>query len=356
MSNFNTFNAGFGEVVTDDRTCRKCDYELKGLPSGASCPECGTPIHARKTSRLPSGDNLTDAPIKYLKQLSFSLAMLAMSAILIGLGLTMVRSSSAWTAPAVFSVAALMWILSVWMVTARRPIQDSTVTDKTLDNRLWLLIVRLTQSLWFIASGFAWLHWVATDQAWTNLIGLASVSHVVLVMLSFGASVLVLAYLSSIAEWAGDLSLAGRLRGSGWCVVVGGVIGGLTLTVAPAMGSIKGPVYFVAVLFLLLFLGGVIVAFVSVIQIAGMAVQAISSNIATEARNIRVAERRAREMNETVNRQLEAIPQPSVDQPSAAELDESDAFVQNDPKFRISGHRIEKSESDSTYDLAPEDS
>lgn len=356
MSGSKPFIDGLGEVVTDERTCRNCDYALKGLPKGGNCPECGTPIPRRKDTRLPNGDNLTDAPIRYLKQLSFSLAMLALSALLIGFGLFLVRSSSEWTAPAMYTLASLLWIMSVFMVTARRPLQDSTVPDQTLDNRKWLLTVRLTQILWFGSALFAWLHWVAIEQSWANLVGAALTTHVVLVMFSFVASVLVLAYLSAIAEWAGDNSLGGRLRGSGWCVVVGGVIGGGALTVAPIMGSLKGVGYFVAIIFLLMFLVGVAVAFVSVFQIAITATQAISSNIATEARNIRVAERRAREMNETVERQLAASVPVQADGVPAADLDESDSFIENTPTFRIAGHRIEKSDSDDTYNLAPEDS
>ena len=356
MSSHTPNNTGFDEIVSDDRTCANCDYALAGLPINGTCPECGTPIPRRTSAKLPSGDNLTDAPIGYLRQLAFSLVMLSIGAAGIGFGLIMLRASSDWTARAVFSAATVMWIMSVWMITVRRPKQEATVTDHILDNQKWLLTVRLTQITWFVSAAFAWLHWIAVDQSWANLIGTARAMHVLLVMLSFGASVFVLAYLSALSDWAGDGSLAGRTRGAAWAVVLGGVVGGGALTIAPGMGTIRGPIYFVAVLFLLLFLAGVIIALISVFQIAATSMRAISSNRATEARNIRVAERRAREMEETVNRQLEANAQFSAKPPPPANLSESDSFVEEGKKFQISGHRIEQSDSDETYDLAPEDS
>jgi len=341
----------FADVVADDRACRKCDYELRGLPKSGNCPECGTPIPRRK-GRLPNGDNLSDAPVRYLRQLSFSLAMLALSAFVIGLGLMMVRSSSGLHAPVVFAIGTLMWIGSVWMVTAPRPMQDSTVPDQSLDNPKWLLTVRFTQWIWFLAALAAGLRWAAIDQSWTGVVSFTQVLHSVLMILSFVTSALVLAYLSSLAEWAGDHSLAGRLRGACWCIVVGGTAGGGLWAIAPATGSVMALSIGLAVLFLLLLLVGVFLAVVSVVQIAGMSAQAITSNIATEARNIRVAERKAQEMKEIVDRQIAASP---VQQPPVANLAQSDSFLRSDPKFKIAGHRIEQTDPDNTYDLAPDD-
>ena len=70
-----TTNTRFmGEVITEDRLCRKCNYSLKGLHAGGMCPECGTPI-PRPKPRVLGGDNLSDAPVGYLRTLSFGLGL-----------------------------------------------------------------------------------------------------------------------------------------------------------------------------------------------------------------------------------------------------------------------------------------
>lgn len=342
-----------GELVTDDRTCRQCDYPLRGLPKNGKCPECGTPI-PRKRGRLPSGDNLTDAPAKYLRKLSFSLGLLAISAVLIGLGLSMVRMNSSWQGPAIFLLASGMWIGSVFLVTFKRPLQDATVRDRTLDDGKWLSIVRMTQFVWLGAAVLAVLQYAAIQQSWKAL-GFLHVSHVVFVIMSFVASVPLLAYLTSLAEWAGDHGLASRLRGSSWGIIAGGVVGGGCIAIAPHMGVIKGFVWIVGAVLFVVFLLSVLVAFISVVQIAGTAMQAIATNAAAEARNIRVAQRREEEMKDTIDRQQAAVAAVSVDSVPPAELEESDAFIKNNPTFQIGGHRIETSDSDDTYELEPDD-
>ncbi|GAB5495743.1 MAG: hypothetical protein Phyf2KO_08230 [Phycisphaerales bacterium] len=349
----NNITSAEGELVNDDRTCRQCDYPLKGLPKSGKCPECGTPI-PRKRGRLPSGDNLTDAPAKYLRKLSFSLGLLAISAVLIGLGLSMVRMSSSWQGPAMFLLASGMWIGSVFLVTVKRPLQDATVRDRTLDDGKWLSIVRMTQFVWVVAAVLAILQYAAIQQSWKAL-GFLYVSHVVFVIISFVSSVPVLAYLTSLAEWAGDHGLASRLRGSAWGIVVGGVVGGVCIAVAPLMGVIKGFVWIVGAILFVVFLLSVAVAFISVVQIAGTAMQAIATNAAAEARNIRVAQRKEQEMKETIDRQQAAVAPVSVDKVPSANLDASDAYIKNDPTYQIGGHRIETSGSEETYELEPDD-
>ncbi len=340
-------------TITGDKRCRKCDYPLMGLAAGGKCPECGTPIPLGR-GRLASGDNLTDAPAKYLRRLTFSLGLLAVSAVLLGIGVVAVRTASSWQGPAMLTLAAGMWIGSVFLVTIRRPLQDTTVRDSTLDDTKWLAIVRYTQFAWLVAAFLGILRFAAAQQSW----GIADFlygSYAFFILAAFALTVPVLSYLAAIAEWAGDEGLAGRLRGSGWGILVGGVGGGLLFVIAPLMGPLGGFFTLIAVLLMVVYFLSLLLAVISIVQVAGLSAQAIATNAAAEARNVRVAERKEREMRELVERQKAALDAPGPDVVDPAKLDPSDAFIENTPQFKAGGHRIESTDSDEIFELEPDD-
>jgi len=66
-----------GVALPEGRKCGNCGYDLTGLMSGGKCPECGTTITPPKSKRL--ADNLTDAPLGYLKRLAGAQALAMVS-------------------------------------------------------------------------------------------------------------------------------------------------------------------------------------------------------------------------------------------------------------------------------------
>src|SRR4051812_38842205 len=78
---------GFQEGITTDRLCGKCGYNLKGLPGGGRCPECGRPIARRTRGAKRFTDNLTDAPLFYLKALATGGILLAVCSVIAGIAL-----------------------------------------------------------------------------------------------------------------------------------------------------------------------------------------------------------------------------------------------------------------------------
>jgi len=338
-----------GEVLTEDRLCRKCNYSLKGLHAGGLCPECGTPIPAPKKKVL-GGDNLSDAPVRYLRKLSMGLALGSIGMCLIVAGLVYLRGSTAATGPAMLGLGALLWIGGVAIFAAARPRSEATLGDAALDHKPWLLGIRLAQIVWLFPVLFAGWRLVIIKSGSTNGLDLALGALNVSVILAFIATVPVLAYLNALATWAGDESLAGRIHTSAWGIAVCGIAGPGLIFGSPILGPVKLPAFVIGAILSVLLGLCLIVAVISVLQIASISFLAISSNAAAEARDARIAQKRAQEAKESFERQREA----EARMPAPAPVTEEPTVFK--PTFRTGGLRIEASEGDDEiYDLAPED-
>lgn len=348
-----------GEVIGSDRPCRKCGYSLKGLHAGGVCPECGTGIPGSKP-RVLGGDNLSDAPVRYLRRLSLGLGLAAMGLVSIVVGLLYVRGASGAIGPGMLGAGAVLWMGGVWIGGGRRPRQESTLKEPLLDHAQWLLWMRIAQAAWLLPAGFAALRWVIASGTSTAGLDFALAGLNVSAVLAFVATVPALAFFNALATWAGDSSLAARLHTSAWGIAICGVAGPVLFFGAELFGPVRLPAMVVGGIMMVLLGGCLVVAVISVVQIASVSFLAISSNAAAEARDARLAQKRAQEAEELVRKQLEnsveavkAAPGPRPVRPAPpAEPQERSAPT---PTYRTGGHRVEGTgDEGETYDLAPE--
>ncbi len=201
-----------GPQITDDRKCSACDYSLKGLRVGMRCPECGQPIHnVTATGR----ENLTDAPIGYLKSLRFGFALLFWGFVGTTVGMIMAGT----TGQVGFRIGAiactLIWWLGVFITTEprRRLHVPSDVANR--ENRRIRLIVRITQGGWTLAMGLRLLvtkslipgGWMTVGAEWTawgvSIVAMASLVALLILLMDF-------------AYWSSNTELADRLRLAAW--------------------------------------------------------------------------------------------------------------------------------------------
>ncbi len=282
--------------VRDHRPCRRCGYDLMGLPADGSCPECGAAIAHRDDTRF--ADNLTDAPLDYLKRLTIAAWVLALS-ILLGAGARVLIAFGVITLPQVADGALVLatsaWALGVLLVTTKREKTDKTTHDALLDTPKFRAAVRLTQA----AAPLAAMSAVAAVRMPSPAIAIAFVVAAgVLGLVAFlGASALC-AYLSSLADWAGDNGVAERFRASAWGIAVCGLaslVSALLAPLAPAM------IVVAAWASVFLFLAVCLFAF-CIFELGRLTSWAVSNNITAAARDERVAARQHRESEEFTQR------------------------------------------------------
>jgi hypothetical protein len=289
------------DLITDDRLCDQCRYNLKGLPSNGKCPECGRPIRRRRSKRF--ADHLVDAPAFYLRTLTLGLALLAVFSVVSSFAFHALERRWTLASAAIAGMASLGWWVGVFITTAPRAFSDNMMRDPLLDAPWMRHINRGMQAFWILAA----VMWVAVlrlpapanQYAWFAAKGMQLVG-------SFGLAVLAV-QLSSLADWAGDTGLSERFKISAWAMAACGILaegGGL-------VGGFKGPVTG------LLWLGSIwatlgrsvaqVLFLVSLVQLAVVAVWAVRNASTASEADRRLQERRERHERELGARTAAAL-------------------------------------------------
>lgn len=298
--------SGIGDLIDFDRPCARCNYNLNGLRFGGRCPECGQPIHRRRSSTR-FADNLTDAPMGYLRTLRMGFATMALgslagiaafSTLLFGSWATPVRAALYGTLVA----ASMAWWAGLYLVTGPRPRDNETIRDPILDSVALSTASRSIQATWVVAT----VSFAAAGYAPGTPGSVLAVVGLVLAFISLFGLVPLAIQLSALADWAGDTGLGNRLRTAAWAIAGGGaafVVGqaaGLTGWAPAGLFTLFGMLMFwAAVLGYFLFL-------FSVLQLNHMALWAIRNSVNAMETTRRLADRQARHEAQIAQRSYEA--------------------------------------------------
>ncbi len=283
-------------TIEHDTACPNCDYNLRGLAWGGTCPECGHKI--ADSERLV--DSITGAPVGYLCMLRGACFTLAGSAIAGTVLMLPTWCSTVFLAAAV--VPAILWWFAVWRVTRPRAATASTVTPRTSEAMHSRIAARITQAAWapmciaailvihasspagMVGVTFTAAVWTWTACFITGIVGLVPLCHV----------------LSNIAHWAMETTLGHQFRMVGMSLAVLGSTLALSLLVllmtqvTLTFTFITGLAGFVFFIFSSAFLLGVVYFIVLLIQLANIVRWAIINAADEEDRVRRLAERTAR--------------------------------------------------------------
>jgi len=206
--------------ITTDRECDHCGYNLKGLPMGGKCPECGSPV--RRKSIRTSGFMSEEAPTRFVRNLQTGFLLASLAIIISVLGTFTGRASEF-----INVFAAFMWIAGIFFITLKRPGIGSIRPDIVLDDDRVRLTVRLLNLSWpagaLISAAHAAL--ISTPSGGNSFaVGSLAVLESVIGIVSWIGMIPTSIYLAELAYWSSHDNLAHRMRGAAWILAVIGTL------------------------------------------------------------------------------------------------------------------------------------
>ncbi|MGP1346195.1 MAG: hypothetical protein ACTS3F_05940 [Phycisphaerales bacterium] len=206
-------------MIADDRLCPKCSYNIRGLPVGGVCPECGTAIiastHSRKYTReVP----IHEVSRGYMRLLGMGFTMLAVG----GLGGVLVAMMMVFGTGnemlVLFSSVALsvVWSVGVLLVVRPRPLASAAKPGEV--EWKWLRRVAVAGAVGkIVVPGLILAADFLAPVLWGPLVLLLNACD----LTALCATAI---YASFLADWASDTGLADRFRTMVW-VVCASVLG-----------------------------------------------------------------------------------------------------------------------------------
>ena len=293
-------DADAGQLVPKGTVCPKCDYPLEGLTRGGVCPECGTPIRIKRKLGVQARDNLTDAPVPWLRRLRLGAIGLAIcggaNGVLQAASFFVAEGSGAAKALSLLIFfAGAGWATAVFLCTLPRPFIKGMQINPKDELKTARLVARVTQLGWpiqglvyfFLAQAASGAAFGGAAFAGEMLLRTAAMIAVLAGVIGFAPLCI---WLSHLAHWAQDSGLSTRLRSA--TVLIGG---GGTLLALGLMGSqFFMPLGLIALVALVAYEIGMFLFLLAQFQLAIMAGGAVSNAINTVERDRRVLERKAR--------------------------------------------------------------
>ncbi len=297
--------------VQSDRPCRRCGYNLKGLPGVSVCPECGTPFTVVSIQGRFC-DNLTDAPLEYLRMLRGGLLLLAGSVLILiaSLILSFFIGSQALAGAALLS--GILWISGVWITTSSRPPDDSFAPDVVLDSARLRTTCRMLQAATLIGGLSFSAGWIlsqsptASQGIITSLVVGAAIFYAIaiLALIPFGV------YLSAMSDWAGHDKLGAQFRVVSFTIAIAALLSLGSVLAGVASAGVRGPAALVTLwagigiaLALMFFL-------TLIMRLANSARWAVLNALNAMDSQARIAERKKEHADRVIARQKNAKPTP----------------------------------------------
>lgn len=293
--------------IMDDRECDQCGYNLKGLPEGSKCPECGKSI--RKRTKRSAGTMSVEAPTRFVRKLQIGFVLASAAVIgLIGIPLLLVifivTGVFSWMliygAYGLLFLSPFLWVGGVWLITSKRPGQGVIVPDKVLDNDRYRLIVRLMSSAWplyvLLTITIFFLNRATATPSQILTIPLLIVSFITGIIAWVGL-LPTCVYFAEVAYWASHDYLAERLRSTAWAMAVFGTLSVLLTGIASAGIAPSSAAAFVNIFTILLSVLAVIVFLFTVIQLTSVMTWVIKHQDLAAGSQDRVLERINHDIN-----------------------------------------------------------
>lgn len=204
---------GRSPLITADRECLGCGYNLRGLPEGGACPECGRTIVARG----PGADEppMSAAPTAYLATLSLGAMAMAVGGVVNFFNaapIVFLAGGASIIMLLVHLAGSIAWCVGLFVTLRPRPIAAMRIGHdgaRKIEWRELRYAAMATQLVWpFVPI----LHYLLFSGAGSVF---GWIAHALVIIGAAGWAPVAL-HTSLLADWAHDTGVAGRLRAAMW--------------------------------------------------------------------------------------------------------------------------------------------
>lgn len=210
---------GPARLIADDRPCPRCSYNLKGLPTGGRCPECGATIRDR--ARTGGDLSLNEVTLEFLKRMRLGSLLMLVGGPggIVSLSLLLIVGGGHDHLILCLAAAGfLAWATGVFILHERHP-SPSAKTGRgaggwwRLSNRL--LGAAPLAAVGALAAALAPAMPLGPPTFWLWTAGAAG-------LMAIAGFWSICYYLSFVCVWLGDDATADQFRIAGFVSVLGG--------------------------------------------------------------------------------------------------------------------------------------